>query len=126
MDAAEAALKDLTLTKTPQQVADGLSEWVGALAGYIRSMRRARNYIKDPDRDFGRSAAVVRDLQSLSSMFISLERWDGWNLLHELDVMLGKLSPADPSHQRLAALKVELYRKLSEAKVVVAEIAIGA
>jgi len=120
MTETEDRMKDMALSKTPQQVADTASEWVGALAAFLTAMRRVRNYVASPDKDFTR-AKVVQEAIALSATTLEgMASEEGDFLLRDLDQIVWTLDTQHPAYKRVEALRSELYRLMSEAKVVMA------
>lgn len=112
-----ALVDDMSLTKTPQQIADSASEWVGALAAFVTAARRVRNYTAETDRNKQGAKIVKKAIDASATTLEEMASREGQFVLNDLDLIVRTLDTQHPTYKRLEALRNELYRLMSEAKV---------
>jgi len=101
-------------------VVDTVSEWVYALDTFITASRRVRNYVVDRDRDRSRGRIVYQAIEARALTLEGLSSEESGVVLADLDTIIRVLDTRHPLYQRLERLHSELYRLMSEAKIVVA------
>ena len=120
MTDATNRLQNINLNKNPQEVVDTVSEWVYALDTFITASRRVRNYVVDRDRDRSRGRIVYQAIEASALTLEGLASEESGVVLADLDTIIRVLDTRHPLYQRLERLHSELYRLMSEAKIVVA------
>ena len=123
---AARGMAGLKLGMSHCRLEEAIIEWVNALKLFEESARRANTILSDTDRQaLRRSQPIVEKLEEAAATIEALEKWDGVDLLVELDNAIATLEPSAPMHARLERLRKELDTLLSGAKVELASAALA-
>lgn len=112
----------LRVSLTNEKIVEAVTAWIGALDTFLKAMR---GFTASRD-EAQMSRKVIEQLGVSRDLFDNkLAEWSGVGLDAELDNAIDRLVPGSDMYVELVSLRAELYRLLSEAKVVVASVAIA-